>query len=50
MAMTRPYPVVALSHFIEATRDSGYKKIAAALAELIDNSFEALATEVHIRL
>ena len=36
------------SHFIEATRDSGYKSLGSALAELIDNSFEAKATQVAV--
>jgi len=44
------YPVVALDHFIEATRDSGYKNTTSAVAELVDNSFEAMATTVEIKL
>lgn len=40
--------IIELEHFVQATRDSGYKGTAAALAELIDNSFEANATEVNI--
>jgi len=42
------YPLVAIRSFIEATRDSGYKSTSAALAELIDNAFEADATVVHV--
>lgn len=42
------YPIVALNRFIEATRDSGYKNTSAAVAELIDNSFEADASVVEI--
>lgn len=42
------YPIVALNRFIEATRDSGYKNTSAAIAELIDNSFEAEASIVEI--
>ena len=42
------YPIVALNRFIEATRDSGYKNTSAAVAELIDNSFEAEASVVEI--
>lgn len=42
------YPIVALSRFIEATRDSGYKNTSAAVAELIDNSFEADASVVEV--
>jgi len=40
--------IVNLSQFIEAARDSGYKSINSALAELIDNSFDAGATNVNI--
>ncbi len=42
------YPIVALNRFIEATRGSGYKNTSAAVAELIDNSFEAEASVVEI--
>jgi len=42
--------IIELEHFIQATRDSGYKGTAAALAELVDNSFEANATEVNITI
>lgn len=44
------YPVVALSSFIEAIRDSGYRTPAHALAELVDNSLEAGATHVSITI
>ena len=40
--------LVVASHFIEATRDSGYKSLGSALAELIDNAFEAKATSIHV--
>src|SRR4051794_4120032 len=40
--------LVVASHFIEAARDSGYKSLGSALAELIDKSFEANATRVAI--
>jgi hypothetical protein len=40
--------IIVLDHFIQATRDSGYKNTAAALAELVDNSFEANATQVNV--
>lgn len=40
--------IVSLEHFIEAARDAGYTSIATALAELIDNAFEAEATSVKI--
>ena len=39
---------VDLPNFIQATRDSGYKNTAAALAEFVDNSIEAGATCVKI--
>src|SRR5688500_11622239 len=44
------YPVVALDRFIEATRDSGYKTTGSAVAELVDNSFEAGATCVAVSI
>ena len=34
--------------FAEATRESGYKSTAHALAELVDNSIQAKASEIHI--
>ncbi len=40
--------LIVASHFIEATRDSGYTSLGSALAELIDNSFEAKATRVEV--
>src|SRR2546423_1785866 len=48
MKAAQDYPVVALNRFIEATRDSGYKTTSAAIAELIDNSFEADASAVEV--
>src|SRR2546421_1802018 len=48
MKAAQDYPVVALNRFIEATRDSGYKNTSAAVAELIDNSFEADASVVEV--
>lgn len=39
---------VDLPNFIHATRDSGYKNTAAALAEFIDNSIEAGATFIKV--
>jgi hypothetical protein len=44
------YPLVAIRSFIQATRDSGYKSTSAAIAELVDNSFEARASIVDIAL
>lgn len=40
--------VVRLDNFIRATRDSGYKGTTAAIAELVDNSLQAGATEVSV--
>jgi hypothetical protein len=50
MKKAHTYPVVALNHFIEATRDSGYKNTTSAIAELVDNSFEAMASVVEIKI
>jgi Histidine kinase-, DNA gyrase B-, and HSP90-like ATPase len=44
------YPLVATRNFIQATRDSGYKSTSSALAELVDNSLEANASCVEIRI
>lgn len=38
------------TYFLEATRDSGYKGTAHAIAELVDNSIQARASETHIHL
>jgi hypothetical protein len=44
------YPLIAIRSFIQATRDSGYKSTSSAIAELVDNSFEAQASIVEISL
>src|SRR5215469_4664991 len=44
------YPIVAIRAFIQATRDSGYKSTSSAIAELVDNSFEAEASLVEIEI
>jgi Histidine kinase-, DNA gyrase B-, and HSP90-like ATPase len=44
----RPSPLVVPENFIQATRDSGYKTFGSALAELVDNAFEANARRVAI--
>ena len=44
------FPLVAIQSFIQATRDSGYKSTSSALAELVDNAFEAQATTVDVVL
>jgi DNA mismatch repair ATPase MutL len=43
------FSIVELRHYIRAARDAGYRGISAAIAELIDNSFEANASRVDIR-
>ena len=44
------YSIVALEQFIQATRDSGYKGTPSAVAELVDNSIQAGATQIEISL
>lgn len=47
----RPRPsLLHPANFILATRDTGYKTTALAIAELIDNSLQAGATEVRVRV
>ncbi len=41
-------PLIAVRTFIKATRDSGYKTTSAAIAELLDNAFEAGASRVSV--
>jgi hypothetical protein len=48
--VTSPTEVFALGQCLEAFRDSGYRGLQGALAELIDNSLEAGATTVDIRI
>jgi hypothetical protein len=40
--------IVRLDRFIQATRDSGYKGTASAVAELVDNSIQAEAKRISI--
>ena len=42
------FSIVAVDRFIQATRDSGYKGTTSAVAELVDNSLQAGATEISI--
>ena len=42
--------IVAVDKFILAMRDSGYKDTGSAVAELVDNSIQAGATEISISL
>lgn len=44
------FSIVAVDRFILATRDSGYKGTSSAIAELVDNSLQAHATEISISL
>lgn len=46
MKRDRALELVVPQNFIQATRDSGYKSLGSAIAELIDNSFEANAQHV----
>lgn len=41
-------PIVAPEHFVLATRDTGYRSLAAAVAELIDNSLQADASAIDV--
>jgi hypothetical protein len=41
-------PLVVSHCFIRATRESGYRNVATAIAELIDNSLQAEATEIKV--
>ena len=42
--------VIALERFILATRDSGYRGTAAAIAELIDNALQAGARTIRVQV
>ena len=46
--MTIATPIVAPDHFLLATRDAGYRNLASALTELVDNSLQAGATRVSV--
>jgi hypothetical protein len=48
MATVLKFPIVLSETFIEATRDTGYRSTAAAIAELVDNSIQAGAKNVQI--
>lgn len=43
---TMGLPFVETGNFLQATRDTGYRSVAAAIAELIDNALQATATEI----
>ena len=42
--------LVILGQFIQATRDAGYRGTAAAIAELVDNAYEANAAHVRVTI
>lgn len=42
--------IIALDKFIQATRDSGYKGTYNAISELVDNSLQAGAKHVHVKV
>lgn len=42
--------IIALDKFIQATRDSGYKGTYSAISELVDNSLQASAKHVRIKV
>lgn len=46
----KPFPIVAVRSFIEATRDTGYKSTGSAIAELVDNALEASARHVNVTI
>ncbi|HKV78656.1 MAG TPA: ATP-binding protein [Candidatus Sulfotelmatobacter sp.] len=46
----KPFPIVAVRSFIEATRDTGYKSTGSAIAELVDNALEASAKHVNVTI
>src|SRR5437773_7712123 len=48
MSAQFPFALIVPENFIQATRDSGYKTLGSALAELVDNAFEAKASQVSV--
>jgi hypothetical protein len=45
-----PGSIVVLQQFIQATRDSGYKSTASAVAELVDNAIQASASKIEVHI
>ena len=43
-------PVVHPQHFLTAVRDAGYRSLDSAVSELIDNSLEAHAQQIHVEI
>ncbi len=50
MAHDQENSIIVLDKFIQATRDSGYKGTASAVAELVDNSIQAHAKHIWISI
>ncbi len=50
MSDTKNTSIIVLDKFIQATRDSGYKGTYSAVAELVDNSLQAGARSIKIRI
>ena len=50
MSERTPFALIVPENFIQATRNSGYKSLGSALAELVDKAFEAKTTEISIAL
>lgn len=50
MAPTKLGPIVVPEHFIQATRDTGYRGLASAVSELVDNALDANASRVDVRI
>src|SRR3989442_7919404 len=50
MSEKTPFALIVPENFIQATRDSGYKSLGSALAELVDNAFEAKASQVSVTI
>ena len=46
MGAAAKFPIVLNQTFIEATRETGYRSTAAAVAELVDNSVQAGAKNI----
>lgn len=44
------WSIVAPDRFVRATRDSGYNSTASAISELVDNSIQAGAAKVQVRI
>src|SRR5437667_723320 len=49
-ALNEDCSIIALDRFIQATRDSGYKGTASAIAELVDNAVQANARRILITI